>query len=197
MLCWLLIEAFFVPSNNVNMQLVRSSEGWNIGNYREILLRSSSNNEMSDQSIGNTSSPTLIGDITQNLHGGKYYYQFSETQYLGLQAAAWRDNNLQRAYIRVVEEDNELPKWALKLQQPEAHEGKQLSGALTFKLCCKVTYYVSEIWWKKIGTILCLYLTENLGAILPNIITTTRSFLAPRGGASLKMRWSIKCMWSF
>jgi hypothetical protein len=79
-----------------------------------------------------------IGELTQNLHGGKY--QFSDTQYLsgnsiiGQQFAetlyssssggsgSCMDNN-----------DEDIPKWAMRLQQASEHKkGRQLTGTLTF-----------------------------------------------------------------
>ena len=181
-----LIEAFFVPSNNVNVQLVRSSKGCNrIGNYRDILLRSG-NNEMSDQSNDNTSSsPTSIGDITQNLHGGKY--QFSETQYLAgssLMGQQFAESLYSSCDSKEVleEDDDELPKWALKLQQPEAHEGKQLSGVLTFNEVAKsntISVKNDERSWEQYFVYI---LPRNLEQSFQ--ISPLRGHLAPRGGAS-------------
>eukprot|EP00985_Skeletonema_marinoi_P001549 scaffold620_cov180-Skeletonema_marinoi.AAC.2 len=154
------------------------------GQDRYVLLRSS-NQESSDQSIDTTSSSTSIGDITQNLHGGKY--QFSETQYLAggsLMGQQFAESLYSSCNDEegVEEEDDELPKWALRLQQPDAHEGKQLKGALTFNDSAKshtITITNDERSWEKYyAYVLPSYVEQSFR------ISPLRGHLAPRGGAS-------------
>jgi len=198
-----MVGAFFVSNGNIVQlrhaaergvrsigrdELLRNSgrieRGGNSSNGQDryVLLRSS-NHESSDQSIDTTSS-TSIGDITQNLHGGKY--QFSETQYLaggslmGQQFAEslYSSCNDEES----LEEEDELPKWALRLQQPDAHEGKQLKGVLTFNDCAKshtIAITNDERSWEKYYAHILPSNVEQSFRISP-----LRGHLAPRGGAS-------------
>ena len=161
-----------------------SSSSSNGRRDRYVLLRSSNHESSSDQSIDTTSSSTSIGDITQNLHGGKY--QFSETQYLaggslmGQQFAEslYSSCNDEES----LEEEDELPKWALRLQQPDAHDGKQLKGALTFNDSAKshtITITNDERSWEKYYAYILPSNVEQSFRISP-----LRGHLAPRGGAS-------------
>lgn len=156
-------------------------------NSKDVLLRSSNYEPSSseDRSIDTSTSSTSIGDITRNLHGGKY--QFSETQYLAggslmgqqfaesLYSSCDEEESLE-------EEGDELPKWALKLLQPDEHEGKQLAGSLTFSERAKshkISITNDERSWEK-----------YYAFVLPNtfqqsfLISSLRGVLAPRGGAS-------------
>jgi len=82
-----------------------------------------------------------IGDVVQNLHGGKY--QFSETQYLAGQSVIGQQfaNELYSGSSECdnyfegnddEEEGNELPKWVKRLKDPNSHVGKPISEVLEF-----------------------------------------------------------------
>lgn len=182
-----MVNAFFTSNNIVPMRHAAGSRR-DRTTSQDVLLRSTNYESSSsdDQSFDTTSSPsTSIGDITQNLHGGKY--QFSETQYLaggslmGQQFAEslYSSCNEEEG---VEEEDDELPKWALIMQQPDEHEGKQLAGSMTFSECAKshtISITNDERSWEKYYSF-----------VLPNTfqqsfrISSMRGILAPRGGAS-------------
>lgn len=155
-------------------------------NRRDVLLRNTNQEPSSDQWIETTSSSTSIGDITQNLHGGKY--QFSETQYLaggslmGQQFAESLYSSCDNE-DSLMEEEDELPKWALKLQQPDEHKGKQLAGTLTFNDSTKshtVSITNDERSWEKYY----VYVLPNNTVQQSFQLSSLRGHLAPRGGAS-------------
>ncbi len=181
-----MVSAFFASTKFVPLRH-NSGGRRDRTNTQDVLLRSSNYEPPSseDQSIDTSTSSTSIGDITQNLHGGKY--QFSETQYLAggslmgqqfaesLYSSCDEEESLE-------EEDDELPKWLMKLQQPDEHEGKQLAGSLTFSECAKshkISITNDERSWEK-----------YYAFVLPNTfqqsfrISSLRGVLAPRGGAS-------------
>ncbi len=183
-----MVSAFFTSNSIVPLRHAAGGRG-DRTNTQNVLLNGI-NHELSssdNQSIDTTSSSssTSIGDITQNLHGGKY--QFSETQYLaggslmGQQFAESLYSSCDEE-DSVEEEDGELPKWALRLQQPDDHKGKQLAGTLIFSECVKshtISITNDERSWEK-----------YYAFVLPNSfqqsfrISSLRGVLAPRGGAS-------------
>jgi len=180
-----MVSAFFTSNNIVPLRHAAGGQK-DRTNTRNVLLNGINHEPSSDnQSIDKTSSSssTSIGDITQNLHGGKY--QFSETQYLA-GGSLMGQQFAESLYSSCDEEDSveeeigELPKWALKLQQP--HKGKQLAGTLAFSECVKshtISITNDERSWEK-----------YYAFVLPNTfqqsfrISSLRGVLAPRGGAS-------------
>ena len=185
----LMVDAFFV-SNSI-VQLMKHATGGRVdrSNRRDVLLFSQEPSSPNDQSTGGTSTSTSIGDITQNLHGGKY--QFSDTQYLAgsslmgqqfaesLYSSSCHDD--EDAVFE--EEDDELPKWALKLQQPDEHDGKQLTGILSFSDNVKshtISITNDERSWEKYYA----YILPNNNLEQYFQISSLRGHLAPRGGAS-------------
>lgn len=181
-LAHVMVVGAFCISNNIVVHL-RYAER----RGRDVPLRNS-DHESSDNII--ISSSTSIGDITQNLHGGKY--QFSETQYLagsslmGQQFAESLYSSCNDEAGSVEEDDEVVPKWALKMQHPDEHEGKQLTGVLTFTDCNK-THTISitndERSWEKYFVYVIL---PSSSSIVEQSfqISPPRGHLAPRGGAS-------------
>mmetsp|Transcript_2672 Transcript_2672/g.4546 ORF Transcript_2672/g.4546 Transcript_2672/m.4546 type:complete len:254 (-) Transcript_2672:10-771(-) len=182
----LMADAFFVSNNIVPLKHAAGGQGGRSNRRDDVLLRSSNQEPSSDQWIDTTSSSTSIGDITQNLHGGKY--QFSETQYLaggslmGQQFAESLYSSCDNEES-LIEEEDELPKWALKLQQPQAHKGKQLAGTLTFNDSTKshtISITNDERSWEKYYA----YVLPNNNVQQLFRLSSLRGHLAPRGGAS-------------
>ena len=182
----LMVDAFFV-SNSI-VQLMKHATGGRGGgrrNRRDVLLFSQ--DPSSNQSTGD-STPTSIGDITQNLHGGKY--QFSDTQYLAgssLMGQQFAESLYSSSFHDdedvFEEDDDELPKWALKLQQPDEHDGKQLTGILSFNDFVKshtISITNDERSWEKYYS----YILPNNNLEQYFQISPLRGHLAPRGGAS-------------
>ena len=171
----------FISNNNIVHLRYTERGGRSNGRDRDVLpLRNRNSNHDDD------SRSTSIGDITQNLHGGKY--QFSETQYLaggslmGQQFAESLYSSSCDDEVSGVEEDFEIPKWALKLQQPDEHEGKQRTSALTFTDSEKshtISITNDERSWEQYFAYVLSSTVEQSFQISP-----LRGHLAPRGGAS-------------
>jgi hypothetical protein len=177
----MVVGAFIANDVVVRLRFAERSDRRN--NLRHVPLRSS-DYESSDQSIDNILSSTSIGDITQNLHGGKY--QFSETQYLAggsLMGQQFAESLYSSCNDASFEEDDEVPKWALKIRHPDKHEGKQLNGVLAFNDCAKshtISIKNDERSWEQYF----VYVLSSNVQEQPFQISPLRGHLAPRGGAS-------------
>jgi hypothetical protein len=148
------------------------------------------------------SSKKSIGELTQNLHGGKY--QFSDsTQYLsgnsiiGQQFAESLYSSSSGCCVDNNDEDfmdnEEIPKWAMRLQQPTEHKGRQLTGTLTFTSSNNVhtiTIKNDERSWEKFYAYILGSSDKNSNSIAAIAsedlfqLSSVRGHLAPRGGAS-------------
>ena len=161
-----------------------------------------------DYDFPSSSPKKSIGELTQNLHGGKYQF-FSDTQYLsgnsiiGQQFAeslysssssvsgSCVDNNDDEDFM----DNEEIPKWAMRLQQPTEHEGRQLTGTLTFTSSNNVhtiTIKNEERSWEQYFAYILGASDNNNNSIAVATtasedlfqLSSVRGYLAPRGGAS-------------
>ncbi len=161
--------------------------------------------EEHDDDFSSSSKKKSIGELTQNLHGGKY--QFSDTQYLsgnsiigqefaeslysssssGGGSGSCMDNN-DEDFI----DNEEIPKWAMRLQQRTEHKGRQLTGTLTFTSSNNVhtiTIKNEERSWEQYFAYI-LRSSDNNNSIAATAsedlfqLSSVRGHLAPRGGAS-------------
>ncbi|KAL7465525.1 hypothetical protein ACHAXS_005842 [Conticribra weissflogii] len=190
--------------------------------------RTSSSFSLSDDNIRNNNEDRedegiSIGDVVHNLHGGKY--QFSETQYLAGQSvmgrqfanALYSGGSSECDNLWNDEEDDEggsrLPKWVLRLKDPNSHVGKPIAGVLEFDSKEDIgvgsgnsatvsikneersweKYYAFIIpLWKKIdddndwnATHLATQgITDSVHISKFQIMSPKWGYLAPRGGAS-------------
>ncbi|KAL9190026.1 hypothetical protein ACHAXT_007237 [Thalassiosira profunda] len=129
-----------------------------------------------------------VGDVVQNLHGGKY--QFSETQYLvggsvaGQQfAESLYAGDGTESIVEEADEDGELPRWAARLQDWERQISKPQVGTLMFDANCRehaISIMNDERSWEKYYAFV-LPNEEEGGSFR---ISPARGTLAPRGGAS-------------
>lgn len=163
---------------------------------------SSANASNSDDD--NNNYPTSIGDVVQNLHGGKY--QFSQTQYLAGnsvvgQAFAERLYSSGDAYVGSGDgcgvadgglEDDEMPKWALRLQDPMEFD-KLIRDTLTFSSnenMHSISISNEERSWERYYSFI-LSKVSNIANTADAEYTSplfriapTTGQLAPRGGAA-------------
>jgi hypothetical protein len=132
-----------------------------------------------------------IGDVVQNLHGGKY--QFSDTQYLagnsliGQEFAESLYSSGGTDESSVNEEDDELPKWALRLQDPIEQSTKPTSGTLNFDeqhTSHSITIKNDERSWEKYYAYILSTSSSHIDDCPFRIVSQTSGVLAPRGGAS-------------
>ena len=141
-----------------------------------------------ESDIMNDGSSTSIGDVVQNLHGGKY--QFSETQYLAGSSMAgqqfaeslYSGGNDGSILGEFDNEDEELPKWALRLQDMSVQSTKTILDTLTFDsmhTSHTITIKNDERSWE----IYHAFILPNNGSGVFRVSPSTGS-LAPRGGAS-------------
>ena len=142
---------------------------------------------------GSCSSSTSIGDVVQNLHGGKY--QFSDTQYLagssvmGQQFAeslySSDDTSSAEGCDEGVMTDEELPMWARRLQDSTEQCSKPILDTLVFdeatNSAASIAIKNDERSWEKYYAFI---LGNNCnGNNFFRVYPQTGS-LAPRGGAS-------------
>lgn len=151
------------------------------------------NTQEGDGANDNPLSLTSIGDVVKNLHGGKY--QFSETQYLAggsfagqqfaesLYSLGGVDESLE------IENDgvDELPKWAMRLQNSLEQSAKPVMATLLFDKE-KSTHAISikndeRSWERYYAFILPNNNHDDCGLCGFRVSPATGS-LAPRGGAS-------------
>lgn len=126
---------------------------------------------------------TSVGDLVQNLHGGKYI--FSETQYLAGGSSVGKQF-AESLYSGTNEDDEEggeeeLPKWALRLQDTAEQSTKPVLGILRFNQEQKVnTVSVTneERSWEK------FYAIVHPPGDGTFVLSPVSGSLAPRGGAS-------------
>eukprot|EP00578_Thalassiosira_sp_NH16_P030772 CAMPEP_0181081938 /NCGR_PEP_ID=MMETSP1071-20121207/3360_1 /TAXON_ID=35127 /ORGANISM="Thalassiosira sp., Strain NH16" /LENGTH=224 /DNA_ID=CAMNT_0023163501 /DNA_START=224 /DNA_END=898 /DNA_ORIENTATION=+ len=145
---------------------------------------------------------TTIGDVVQNLHGGKY--QFSETQYLAgssvmgrqfaesLYSSGGSADNEQSA--DVIHDGEELPRWAMRLQDPMEQGSEPFLGTLAFDEELDVLHRTISIkndersWERYYAFILVNVDDDNAGVRhgdgCPFRASPATGTLAPRGGAS-------------
>lgn len=150
------------------------------------------------QSHADDFSKKSIGELTQNLHGGKY--QFSDTQYLsgnsiiGQQFAEslYSSSSASGSCVDNSDEDfivnEEKPKWAMRLQQPNEHKGRQLTGTLTFTSSNNmhtITIKNEERSWEQFYAYI-LGSSNSIATASEDLfqLSSVRGHLAPRGGAS-------------
>jgi len=153
------------------------------------LLNFKNDQEGDTANIDNSS--TSIGDVVQNLHGGKY--QFSETQYLAggsvmgqqfaesLHSGAGDENVVM---MGTNSEDEELPKWALRLKDLIEQSSKPVLDTLVFdeeNVVHTITIKNDEISWEKYCAFVLRNNDDGLGCFR---VSPTTGSLAPRGGAS-------------
>lgn len=148
--------------------------------------------DTTNNNIDNPSSSTSIGDVVQNLHGGKY--QFSETQYIaggslvGQQFAESLysgsvDESLDTSLGTDDNNEEELPKWAQRMQDPSEQNAKPALDTIAFDVenaAHTISIKNDERSWERYyAFILPNHHADGLFRISP-----TTGSLAPRGGAS-------------
>ena len=117
-------EAFVVGVENHKLHYYHRHHGNIDYNHRLVCLSQSYNNE----GDGDNNSRRAIGDVVKGLHGGKYLFQdaaasgggmsFEGQQFAEMSYATSSDLEQESNYY----EDEPLPNWASKLQQPISSE---------------------------------------------------------------------------
>ena len=176
-----------------------------IQKQQQLSLQSHTEEHYDD--FSSSSKKKSIGELTQNLHGGKY--QFSDTQYLsgnsiigqqfaeslysssssGGSGSCNMDNNDEDFM-----DNEEIPKWAMRLQQPSEHKkGRQLTGTLTFTSSNNthtITIKNEERSWEQYFAYIFRSSDNNNSIAATEAsedlfqLSSVRGHLAPRGGAS-------------
>lgn len=147
------------------------------------------NDEDERRDEDNRSKSASIGDVVQNLHGGKY--QFSDTQYLagnsliGQEFAESLYSSGGTDSESIADEDDELPKWALRLQDATEHSTKPTSDTLIFDeqhISHSITIKNDERSWEKYYAYILSATSSSCIDCPFRIISQTAGVLAPRGG---------------
>ena len=133
------IISSYSPSLLIQIQKTKyrtKTDGSKLYNYR------SSDEDGVNTNQDSSSKTTSIGDVVQNLHGGKY--QFSETQYLAgssligqqfaesLYSSSSEGEHDEGIVGNEDDDDTELPKWAIRLQDPIEQLTKPIQDILIF-----------------------------------------------------------------
>mmetsp|Transcript_8390 Transcript_8390/g.13605 ORF Transcript_8390/g.13605 Transcript_8390/m.13605 type:complete len:229 (+) Transcript_8390:3-689(+) len=149
--------------------------------------------DANDNPQSSATSSIAIGDVVQNLHGGKY--QFSETQYLAGGSVMGQQfaESLYSSGGGVDETENdgvddELPKWALRLQNSFKQSAKPVMTTLAFdkeKSTHSISIKNDERSWERYHVFL---LPTTIAIDDDDLccfrVSPTTGSLAPRGGAS-------------
>ena len=126
-----------------------------------------------------------IGDVVNNLHGGKY--QFQESYVAGSSKIGREFAESLYASDEYVEEerDDEMPQWALRMMDTSTHLDKPITGTLTFE--CEhdhtITIKNDERSWEKFYAFVLKPNQDEITSC-PYKVQPNTGTLAPRGGAS-------------
>ena len=191
--------AFIISSYSPSSLLIRSkiektkhgtrTDGSELYNYR------SSDEDGVNTNQDSSSKTTSIGDVVQNLHGGKY--QFSETQYLAgssligqqfaesLYSSSSEGEHDEGIVGNEDDDDTELPKWAIRLQDPIEQLTKPIQDTLIFDeryTLHTITIQNDERSWERFYAFIFPTNTDDDCCMFK--VSPTTGTLAPRGGAS-------------
>ena len=183
----------YSPSLLIQIQKTKHgtrTDGSELYNYQSSGKDGANTNQ---DSLSNAKS---IGDVVQNLHGGKY--QFSETQYLagssliGQQfAESLYSSSSEGEHDEGItgndddDDDTELPKWAIRLQDPIEQLTKPIQDTLIFderNTLHTITIQNDERSWERFHAFILPANTDDDCCIFK--VSPTTGTLAPRGGAS-------------
>lgn len=128
-----------------------------------------------------------IGEVVSNLHGGKY--QFQDSHLAGATRLGQEFADSLYASDGIVEEndDDEMPKWAIRMMDPLLQMDKPVSGTLFFgngNIKHTITIKNDERSWEKFYAFVHPLKQEQQGIKCPFEMHPTIGTLAPRGGAS-------------
>jgi hypothetical protein len=128
-----------------------------------------------------------IGEVVSNLHGGKY--QFQDSYLAGATRLGQEFADSLYASDEIVEEyeDEEMPKWAMRMMDPLLHIDKPLTGTLLFNADNSehiITIKNDERSWEKFFAFVLPSNQVQQDIKCPFEMHPTTGTLAPRGGAS-------------
>jgi hypothetical protein len=148
---------------------------------------SSSNNEYNHKSIG---------DLVNNLHGGKYQFQDSLLAGSTRIGQEFADSLYSSSECIEDKEDEEMPNWALRLMNPSIHINRPIVETLVFsQIAPEHTIIIKndERSWERFYVFLLPQLNDmkdvqntsnGIVPFHPFATNPTSGVLAPRGGAS-------------